>query len=106
MAFVVPVSRRIIVARLRPTWENIGPRLLDILRNPKRLAAGAFGNLVSFTAYGATLFAAVHAYGESIPFAAAIVVYVGAGLIGSTVGALIILFIYNRMASRRGTTAG
>jgi uncharacterized membrane protein YeaQ/YmgE (transglycosylase-associated protein family) len=30
----------------------------------------------------------------------------GAGLIGSTVGALIILFIYNRMASRRGTTAG
>ena len=30
----------------------------------------------------------------------------GAGLIGSTVGALPILFIYNRMASRRGTTAG
>lgn len=30
----------------------------------------------------------------------------GAGLIGSTVGALLILFIYNRMASRRGTTAG
>jgi uncharacterized membrane protein YeaQ/YmgE (transglycosylase-associated protein family) len=29
----------------------------------------------------------------------------GAGLIGSTVGALLILFIYNRMASRRGTTA-
>jgi uncharacterized membrane protein YbhN (UPF0104 family) len=83
LAFVVPVSRRIIVARLRPTWENIGPRLLDILRNPKRLAAGAFGNLVSFTAYGATLFAAVHAYGESIPFAAAIVVYLGAGLLGS-----------------------
>lgn len=30
----------------------------------------------------------------------------GAGLIGSTAGALLILFIYNRMASRRGTTAG
>ena len=40
LAFVVPVSRRIILARLRPTWENIGPRLLDILRNPTRLAAG------------------------------------------------------------------
>jgi uncharacterized membrane protein YeaQ/YmgE (transglycosylase-associated protein family) len=30
----------------------------------------------------------------------------GAGLIGSTAGALLILFIYNRMASRRGSTAG
>jgi uncharacterized membrane protein YeaQ/YmgE (transglycosylase-associated protein family) len=28
----------------------------------------------------------------------------GAGLIGSTVGALIILFIYNRLVARRGTT--
>jgi uncharacterized protein (TIRG00374 family) len=38
---------------------------------------------VSFAAYAATLFAAVHAYGESIPFAAAVVVYLGAGLLGS-----------------------
>ncbi len=83
LAFAIPFSRRIIVARLRPTWENIGPRLLDIFRSPKRLAAGAAGNLVSFIAYGATLFAAVHAYGEQIPFAAAIVVYLGAGLLGS-----------------------
>ena len=83
LAFVIPFSRRIIVTRLRPTWENIGPRLLDILRSPKRLAAGAAGNLVSFAAYAATLFAAVHAYGESIPFAAAVVVYLGAGLLGS-----------------------
>ena len=28
----------------------------------------------------------------------------GAGLIGSVVGALIILFIYNRLVARRGTT--
>jgi hypothetical protein len=34
LAFVIPFSRRIIVTRLRPTWENIGPRLLDILRSP------------------------------------------------------------------------
>jgi glycosyltransferase 2 family protein len=83
LAFVIPFSRRIILTRLRPTWENIGPRLLDILRSPKRLAAGAAGNLVSFTAYATTLYAAVHAYGESIPFAAAVVVYLGAGLLGS-----------------------
>lgn len=83
LAFIVPASRRIIVGRLRPTWENIGPRLLDVLRNPRRLAAGAGGSLLSSGAYALTLYAAVHAYGESIPFAAAVVVYLGAGLLGS-----------------------
>lgn len=83
LAFVIPASRRIILARLKPTWENTGPRLLDVLRNPKRLAAGAGGSLLSSGAYALTLFAAVHAYGAEIPFAAAVVVYLGAGLLGS-----------------------
>ncbi len=83
LAFIVPASRRIIVGRLRPTWEHAGPRLLDVLRDPRRLAAGAGGSLLSSGAYGLTLFAAVHAYGQPIPFAAAVVVYLGAGLLGS-----------------------
>ncbi len=83
LAFVVPVSRRVILARLRPTWENTGPRLLDVLRNPKRLLAGAGGSLLTSFAYAVTLYAAVRAYGAEIPFAAAVVVYLGAGLLGS-----------------------
>lgn len=83
LAFVVPLSRRVILARLRPTWENTGPRLLDLLRNPRRLLAGAGGALLTSAAYAATLYAAVLAYGEEIPFAAAVVVYLGAGLLGS-----------------------
>lgn len=83
LVFAVPVTRRLVVARLRPTWESMGPRLLDLFRNRRRLAAGAAGNLLSFTAYGTTLYAAVHAYGGSIPFTAALVVYLGAGLLGS-----------------------
>lgn len=83
LAFAVPMSRRIIVARLRPTWENAGPRLLDVLRNPRRLAAGVGGSLLTSLAYAATLFAAVKAYGADIPFGAAVVVYLGAGILGS-----------------------
>lgn len=83
LAFVVPISRRVILARLRPSWENAGPRLLDLLRNPRRLALGAFGSLLTSVAYAVTLYAAVHAYGEEIPFVAAVVVYLGAGLLGS-----------------------
>ncbi len=83
LAFVVPYSRRIILSRLRPTWENLGPRLLDIVRDPKRLVLAAAGNLMSFGSYALTLYAAVRAYGGSIPFAAATVVYLGSGLLGS-----------------------
>jgi uncharacterized membrane protein YbhN (UPF0104 family) len=83
LAFAVPVSRRIIIARLRPTWESTGPRLLDVVRDPKRLLEGVGGSLLTSLSYALTLFAAVKAYGADIPIAAAVVVYLGAGLLGS-----------------------
>lgn len=83
IAFVVPVTRRLILARLRPTWENTGPRLLDMLRNPRRMFLGAGGSLINSIGYAITLFAAVKAYGADVPIVAAAVVYLGAGLLGS-----------------------
>lgn len=83
VAFVVPFTRRLILARLRPTWESIGPRLLDVLRDPKRLMLGVGGSLLTSLAYAVTLWVAVRAYGQEIPIAAAVVVYLGAGLLGS-----------------------
>ena len=83
LAFVVPVSRRIILARIRPTWESIGPRLLDVVRDPKRLLEGVGGSLLTSLSYAVTLYVAVRAYGADIPIAAAVVVYLGAGLLGS-----------------------
>lgn len=83
LAFVVPASRRVILARLRPSWENAAPRLLDVLRNPRRLVAGVGGSLLTSLAYAATLYASVRAYGVEIPIAAAVVVYLGAGILGS-----------------------
>lgn len=83
LAFIVPASRRVILARIQPMWENAAPRLLDVLRNPRRLFAGVGGSLLTSLAYAATLYAAVRAYGVEIPIAAAVVVYLGAGILGS-----------------------
>lgn len=83
LAFLVPFTRRIILARLRPLWESTGPRLLDVVRDPKRLAQGVAGSLLTTLAYTVTLYVAVRAYGHEIPLAAAAVVYLGAGLLGS-----------------------
>ena len=83
LAFAVPVSRRIILARIRPTWESIGPRLLDSVRDPRRLLEGVGGSLLTSASYAVTLYVAVRAYGSDVPLAAAAVVYLGAGLLGS-----------------------
>ncbi|HTO01637.1 MAG TPA: lysylphosphatidylglycerol synthase transmembrane domain-containing protein, partial [Microthrixaceae bacterium] len=83
MAFGVPWTRRVIVARLKPTWESIGPRLLDVLRDPRRLMKGVFGSLLTSLSYAVTLYASVRAYGEDLPIAAAAAVYLGAGILGT-----------------------
>ncbi len=82
-AFVLPVTRRLILERMRPIWESTGPRVLDVARDPKRLVQGVAASLLTSLAYAVTLFVAVRAYGGEIPLAGAVVVYLGAGLVGS-----------------------
>ncbi len=83
LAFSVPWSRKLLSARLKPTWDSIGPRLLDVLRNPRRLSSGVMGSLLTSLSYAVTLYAAVRAYGEDLPIAAAAAVYLGAGILGT-----------------------
>ncbi len=82
-AFVLPATRRLILERMRPIWESTGPRVLDVARDPKRLVKGVAASLFTSLAYAVTLFVAVRAYGDEIPLAGAVVVYLGAGLVGS-----------------------
>lgn len=83
LAFVVPLTRRLLIARLKPMWESIGPRLLDVLRNPRRLSMGVGGSLLTSLSYAVTLYASVRAYGQDLPIAAAAAVYLGAGILGT-----------------------
>lgn len=82
-AFVVPFTRRVIIARLRPTWADFGPRFLEVVRDPRRLAISVGGTLLMSLSYAVTLYASVRAYGEDVPIAAAVAVYLGAGVLGT-----------------------
>lgn len=83
IAFVVPPTRRMIIGRIKPTWADFGPRFLEVVRDPRRLAISVAGTLIMSLSYAVTLYASVRAYGEDVPIAAAVAVYLGAGLLGT-----------------------
>lgn len=83
IAFIVPATRRMIINRIKPTWADFGPRLLEVMRDPRRLGVSVGGSLLTSLGYAVTLYASVRAYGEDIPIGAAVAVYLGAGILGT-----------------------
>lgn len=83
VAFLVPFTRRMIINRIKPTWADFGPRFLEAVRNPRRIGISIAGTLLMSLSYAVTLYASVRAYGEDVPIAAAVAVYLGAGLLGT-----------------------
>jgi glycosyltransferase 2 family protein len=81
----VPAGRRLVRARVSPTFAQVLPRLLEILQRPRKLAEGVGGTLLLSFAYIFCLAACVAAFGRSVPIASIAVVY----LTGSALGSLI-----------------
>jgi uncharacterized membrane protein YbhN (UPF0104 family) len=81
----VPASRRLVRARVSPTFTRVWPRLLEILQRPRKLAEGIGGALLLSFAYIFCLAACVAAFHRSVPIASIAVVY----LTGSALGSLI-----------------
>jgi glycosyltransferase 2 family protein len=81
----VPAGRRLVRARVAPTFARVWPRLLEILQRPGKLAQGVGGALLLSFAYIFCLAACVAAFGRSVPIASIAVVY----LTGSALGSLI-----------------
>ncbi|MEV7022469.1 lysylphosphatidylglycerol synthase domain-containing protein [Kitasatospora sp. NPDC093558] len=78
----VPPARRWLAARLRPLTAEVLPRLLELLRNPGRLAVGVTGQLLVSMCLTACLYCCARAVGREPSFAAVAVVF----LVGSPVG--------------------
>ncbi|MEU6231893.1 lysylphosphatidylglycerol synthase transmembrane domain-containing protein [Kitasatospora sp. NPDC047058] len=78
----VPPARRWLAARLRPLTSEVLPRLLELLRNPGRLAVGLAGQLLVSLCLVACLYSCVRAVGREPAFASVAVVF----LIGNAVG--------------------
>ncbi len=81
----VPAGRRMVRARLSPTFGQVLPRLLEVAQHPRKLATGFGGALLLSFAYILCLAACVAAFGEPVPFAKVGFVY----LTGSAIGSII-----------------
>jgi glycosyltransferase 2 family protein len=81
----VPAGRRLVRARVSPTFTQVLPRLLEIVQRPRKLAEAVGGTLLLSFAYIFCLAACVAAFGRSVPIASIAVVY----LTGSALGSLI-----------------
>jgi uncharacterized protein (TIRG00374 family) len=81
----LPAGRRLVRARLSPTFRQVVPRLVEITQHPRRLTQALGGALLLSVAYIACLAACVLAFGHSAPFAKIAVVY----LTGSALGSII-----------------
>jgi uncharacterized membrane protein YbhN (UPF0104 family) len=78
----IPAVRRWITNRFGPLLRQIGPRLLSVVQQPRKLAEGIGGLLLLNLFYVAALCGCVYAFGGDLSVAAIAVVY----LTGSVVG--------------------
>ncbi len=79
---LLPWTRRWITRRIRPIFQQVGPRLLTLVQQPRKLAVGVGGIVLLNLGYIICLVACVWAFGGSAPLAAIAVVY----LAGATIG--------------------
>ena len=80
-----PAGRRLVRARVAPTFGQVLPRLVEVAQDPRKLIEGVGGALLLSLAYIACLAACVAAFGGSVPIAKIGVVY----LTGSALGSII-----------------
>jgi len=82
LLLLLPWSRAWITRRIRPIFQQVGPRLLTLLQQPRKLALGISGIILLNLGYVVCLVACVWAFGGSAPIATIAVVY----LAGATIG--------------------
>ena len=85
LALAVPASRRMLRARLSPTFGQVLPRLLEVAQRPRKLAEGIGGALLLNVTYILCLVACVAAFGGPLPVVKLTLVY----LTGVTIGSVI-----------------
>ena len=79
----VPKVRRWIWAKIQPTWQQVYPRLLWIIGQPRRLAAVVAGNLLMNIGYVGAFWTAMVAMGGSLNFSTVAITYLTANAAGS-----------------------
>jgi glycosyltransferase 2 family protein len=79
----VPRTRKIVTGAVWPHLREIGPRLLEALSHPSRLAVAVGANLLLSAAYTLALIAALRSVGAHPAILAAAVVFLAGNAVGS-----------------------
>jgi uncharacterized membrane protein YbhN (UPF0104 family) len=79
----IPQTRAKLTSAVWPHLRTIGPRMLDAIAHPLRLALSAGANLLLTAAYLVAFIAALRAVGVHPPILAAAVVYLAGNAVGS-----------------------
>ncbi|WP_435738016.1 flippase-like domain-containing protein [Cellulosimicrobium sp. PMB13] len=82
---LVPAVRNWVLAKLRPTLQQVWPRLSELLGQPGRLALGFGGNVVMTLGYVLAFDAALAAFGQELSLVDVAVIY----LVGNAAGAAV-----------------
>nr|WP_081896103.1 lysylphosphatidylglycerol synthase domain-containing protein [Cellulosimicrobium sp. MM] len=82
---LVPAVRTWALAKLRPTVQQVWPRLSEMLGQPGRLAVGLAGNIVMTLGYVLAFDAALAAFGQELDLVDVAVIY----LVGNAAGAAV-----------------
>lgn len=83
--FAIPRLRRWAIGKIRPTLQQVWPRLIWVLGQPARLALGIGGNLLMTVGYLAAFACTLAAFGHSLSLTTLAVVYLTGTAIGSAV---------------------
>jgi glycosyltransferase 2 family protein len=85
VVLAIPAGRRLLRARISPVLDQVLPRLLAVVQQPRKLAEGIGGALLLTGAYILCLDVCIRALGGSVALASTAVVY----LTGSALGSLV-----------------
>ncbi|HMD92787.1 MAG TPA: flippase-like domain-containing protein [Trebonia sp.] len=85
VVLAIPAGRRLVRARLSPTFSRVLPQLLEVAQHPRKLAEGIGGALLLSLTYILCLSACVAAFGKSVPFAKIGFVYLTGAALGSII---------------------
>lgn len=83
IALALPWGRRPITQTLWPEVLAAGRGVLDVARNPAKLAALGGGSMIITVAYGACLVVSVRAFGGTTPTISILLVYLSASVVAS-----------------------
>lgn len=83
VVLAIPQTRQKVTSAVWPHLRQIGPRLLDAVSHPLRLAVAAGANLLLSTAYALALIAALRSVGAHPAILAAAVVFLAGNAVGS-----------------------